>query len=148
METVTGAWSVDELETFLTESTIPIRIATSRGDGSRWIVPLWYRYRDGTIEGATGTNADISGFLRTDDEVAFDISTNHPPYRGVRGTGTTSLSPDENKNVLESLITRYLGGTESSLAEWLLDDSRNETRISIQPTELYTWDYSDRMQPR
>lgn len=140
-----GAWDGDRLETFLRESTIPIRISTHRGDGSLWIVALWYQYRNGSFECATWANADVVRFLRNDSEVAFDISTNRPPYRGVRGSGTAAMSPDEDKATLRALIERYLGGTDSALAEWLLNDARDETRIRIQPEEMYSWDYAERM---
>ena len=140
-----GAWTGDEVEAFLQETTVPIRIATHRTDGSLWMVALWYRYRDGSFVCATWANADVVRFLRNDSEVAFDVSTNDPPYRGIRGNGTTSLAPDRGKTALRDLIERYLGGTDSPLAEWLLNDERDEVRIRIQPRVIYSWDYSDRM---
>lgn len=140
-----GAWSEAEAIGFLEEVTVPIRIATHRPDGSLWMVALWYRYRDGSLECATWANADIVHFLWNDSEIAFDISTNEPPYRGVRGNGTTSMAPDKDKTVLRDLMERYLGGTESSLAEWLLADEREEIRIRIQPRVVYSWDYTERM---
>ena len=146
MATIAGAWDADRVEDFLDEVRIPIRLATQRGDGSIWIVTLWYRYREGSFECATWANADVVRFLRNDSEVAFDVSTNAPPYRGVRGNGTAALSRDEGKATLRALIERYLGGTDSSLARWLLSDAREEVRIRIQPHELYSWDYTDRMQ--
>lgn len=145
MSELAGAWTDGQLEDFLDESRIPIRLATQRGDGSLWMVALWYRYRDGSFECATWANAHVVRFLRNDSEVAFDVSTNHPPYRGVRGNGTAALSPDRDKVTLRALIERYLGGTDSALAEWLLSDTRDEMRIRIQPHELYTWDYTARM---
>ncbi|WP_435348928.1 pyridoxamine 5'-phosphate oxidase family protein [Haloarchaeobius sp. HRN-SO-5] len=146
MVRLSGAWTADELDEFLQESTIPIRIATQRGDGSLWLVTLWYRFRDGSFECATWADADIVRFLRGDSEVAFEVSTNHPPYRGVRGNGTATLAPDTDKQVLRALMTRYLGGTDSPLADWLLGDARDEIRIRIQPNQMYSWDYSDRME--
>jgi hypothetical protein len=92
-----------------------------------------------------GPNADVVRFLRNDSEVAFEISTNEPPYRGVRGNGTASMSPDREKATLRTLVERYLGGTDSALAEWLLSDEREEIRIRIQPHEMYSWDYTERM---
>ncbi len=145
MTTITGAWSETRLEEFLEESRIPVRIATQRGNGSLWMVALWYRYQNGSFECATWANAHIVRFLRSDSEVAFDISTNHPPYRGVRGNGTATMSSDEAKSTLRALIERYLGDTESALAEWLLSDAREEIRIRIRPSEMYSWDYTDRM---
>ncbi|MDG5777183.1 pyridoxamine 5'-phosphate oxidase family protein [Haloarculaceae archaeon H-GB2-1] len=145
MTKFSGTWSPEEVESFLREVTIPIRIAVHRPDESLWMVTLWYRYRDGSFECATWANADVVRYLRNDSEISFDVSTNEPPYRGVRGNGVASLSPDRGKQVLESLIVRYLGDTDSSLATWLLEDEREEVRIRIQPEVVYSWDYSDRM---
>ena len=146
MTTTSGAWSEPRLEAFLEEARIPIRIATQRRDGSLWMVALWYRYRNGSFECATGANAHIVRFLTDDPQVAFDISTNDPPYRGVRGNGTATVAADQEKTTLRALIERYLGDTESPLAEWLLSDAREEVRIRIDPDEMYSWDYADRMQ--
>ena len=140
-----GPWGADEVEQFLQEVTIPIRIATRRPDDSLWQVALWYRYRDGRFECATEANAQLVRFLRADSAIAFDISTNEIPYRGVRGNGVASISSDKNKDVLRSLIRRYLGSTNSPLADTLLRDEREEVRISIEPNQIYSWDFTDRM---
>ncbi len=78
-------------------------------------------------------------FLRRDSEVAFDISTNDIPYRGIRGNGTVELSSDSEKTLLRALTERYLGGTGSPLARRLLDD-RDEVRIRLEPRAVYSWD--------
>ena len=140
-----GRWSEDEVETFLAETVVPIRLATTRPDGSRWIVALWYRHRDGVIECATQASADLVRFLDHDESVAFDVSTNRMPYRGIRGSGIADVSPDPEKAVLGDLLERYLGGTESALAESLLDEGRDEVRIRIDPRTIYSWDFADRM---
>lgn len=140
-----GAWAEGDVETFLRETTVPIRIATRRPDGSPWVVTLWYRYRDGSLECATQASADVVRFLRRDPEIGFDISTNRIPYRGIRGNGTVEIEPDDGGTVLRDLIERYLGGTDSPLAEWLLDEDRDEVRVRIDPDDIYSWDYSDRM---
>lgn len=142
MAELRGTWNERELERFLTESRIPIRLAVHRGDGSMWMVALWYRYRDGSFECVTPMNAALVEFLRSGSSVAFDVSTNDPPYRGVRGNGGAALSPDEDRETLVALIDRYLGGTESSLADLLLTDEGGMIRIRIQPNEMYCWDYS------
>lgn len=140
-----GAWTDEEVEAFLQRTTVPIRVSTHRPDETLWIVALWYRYRDGSFECATGADADVVRYLRNDAGVAFEVSTNDPPYRGVRGNGSASLAPDEDKAVLRDLVERYLGGTDSPLAESLLSDDREEVRIRIRPEVIYSWDYSDRM---
>ena len=140
-----GAWTDDEVAGFFREAAIPIRLAVRRPDGTPWVVTLWYRYCDGRLECATSADADLLTYLRGDPEVAFDVSTNEIPYRGVRGHGSASLAPDDDKTVLRALLERYLGGTDSPLADRLLDDDRDEVRIRIEPRTVFSWDYSDRM---
>ncbi|WP_255171102.1 pyridoxamine 5'-phosphate oxidase family protein [Natrononativus amylolyticus] len=140
-----GVWDREAVTAFLREVTIPLRLATRRPDGSLWVVPLWYRYRDGGFECATAADAHVVGFLETDPAVGFDVSTNAVPYRGVRGNGTATLAPDTNKDTLRALLERYLGGTETPLAERLLDEDREEVRIRLEPATVYSWDYTARM---
>jgi hypothetical protein len=140
-----GVWSEDEVAAFLQEVTIPIRIATRRSDGSLWPVTVWYQYRDGVFECATQAAADLVHILENDPTVGIDVSTNDPPYSGVRGTGTATLSRDGGEEVLRDLVQRYLDGTDSSLAQRLLGGDREEALIRIDPDEIYSWDYSNRM---
>lgn len=143
-----GAWGADEVAEFLRDATIPIRLGVRRPDGTPWVVTLWYQYCDGRLECATSADAALLTYLRADSEVAFDVSTNEIPYRGVRGHGTASTSPDDDKMVLRALLERYLGGTDSPLAEGLLADDRDEVCIRIEPHTVYSWDYADRMRPK
>jgi nitroimidazol reductase NimA-like FMN-containing flavoprotein (pyridoxamine 5'-phosphate oxidase superfamily) len=145
MTEFTGAWAEPTVESFLEETTVPVRLACHRPDGKLWLVALWFRYRDGAFECATGAGADLVRYLRHDPAVAFDVSVNRPPYRGVRGSGTATLTADADKGVLRALVERYLGDTESDLAAWLLSEERSEVRIRIEPDRFHSWDYSDRM---
>ena len=140
-----GTWTAEEVETFLQEAEIPVRVATTRPNGSLWIVTLWFRYRDGVLECATQEQSALVGFLREDPQVAFDVSTNQIPYRGIRGHGVATVSTDSDKRVLGDLVDRYLGDRDSSLAKWLLSEERSEVCIRIDMQDVYSWDYSERM---
>jgi len=148
MDAVDGDWTRERTEAFLESQAIPVRLACHTPAGGLWMLSLWYRYRDGRLECATGADAKVARYLRNDPAVAFEVSTNDPPYRGVRGSGTASLDPDEDKALLRSLLERYLGGTDTPIAERLLAPEREEIRISIDLERVYTWDFSDRMTPR
>ncbi|NUE00946.1 pyridoxamine 5'-phosphate oxidase family protein [Halorubraceae archaeon YAN] len=145
MESPSGAWDEVETKTFLTETTVPIRLSCHTPDGQLWMLSLWYALRNGTLHCATSKHADVVRYLQADNRVAFEISTNEPPYMGVRGNGRATIEPDENKTQLRSLIERYLGDTDSALAARLLNPEREEVAITITPHRLYTWDFSDRM---
>ena len=94
---------------------------------------------------ATSADAAVLEYLRHDSEVAFEVSTNHPPYKGVRGRGTASIEPDTDKRLLRALFERYLGGTDNDLGDFLLDPDREEVRIRITPERLHSWDFTERM---
>lgn len=147
MPTWTGPWSAAEAETYLTERTVPIRIACRTAAGGLWMLSLWYLYDEdeGEFYCATGADADVVGYLEADSGVAFEVSEDEPPYRGVRGAGTATVERDGGKDLLKELFGRYLGGTDNRLADRLLDDDREEVRIEIEPTKLYAWDFTERM---
>jgi nitroimidazol reductase NimA-like FMN-containing flavoprotein (pyridoxamine 5'-phosphate oxidase superfamily) len=142
---ITGAWNQDEIESFLDSQTIPLRLSYKTGDEATWIVSLWYQYRDGELYCATKSSADVVNDLKQSPRCSFEISTNEPPYKGVRGTVKAHLQDDTNKETLRSLIERYLGDTSSELAGSLLSSDRAETRIRLDIISIYSWDFTDRM---
>ncbi|MCU4741762.1 pyridoxamine 5'-phosphate oxidase family protein [Halobacteria archaeon AArc-m2/3/4] len=160
---VRGALSETEIETLLEETVVPIRLACQTPAGTLWMLSLWFQYRDGVVQCATAADADIVSFLggeresRSDDSdldsgpdpdpnhVAFEVSTNEPPYRGVRGNGTVTIDADPEKEVLRALLERYLGTTESEFGRWLLRDERPEVTLTIDPAVVSGWDFTDRM---
>jgi nitroimidazol reductase NimA-like FMN-containing flavoprotein (pyridoxamine 5'-phosphate oxidase superfamily) len=146
MDILDGSWSQEETETFLESALVPIRLGCHRPDGGLWMLSLWYEYRDGVFRCATEESADVVRFLRANPELSFEVSTNCPPYMGVRGNGTARIDTEGATDLLRSLIERYLGTTEADLARWLLSDDRDEVTIAIDPERLHTWDFSERMQ--
>ena len=134
-----------EIEQFLREVTIPVRIACHTPGDRLWMLSLWFRYADGCLHCATSKQAAVVGYLEHDDQVAFEVSTNHPPYRGVRGGGVASVRDDPEKALLRELLERYLGDTETPLGRRLLSEKREEVTISIDPSVVFGWDFTDRM---
>jgi hypothetical protein len=147
MTEYTGEWDRPAVAAFLADARVPIRVACRTPAGGLWMLSLWYDFDSdaGEFRCATSAEADVVRYLREDGGVAFEVSTNDPPYRGVRGTGSTTITPDEEKDTLGTLLERYLGGTDSTLADHLLDPARDEVTIRIDPERLYSWDFSDRM---
>ncbi|MDJ1431911.1 pyridoxamine 5'-phosphate oxidase family protein [Halostagnicola sp. A-GB9-2] len=150
---VRGSLSRETIARFLSVQTIPIRIGCRTPSGHPWMLSMWYRSRaagdDGSdewvLECATGAEAKVVTYLTENPEVSFEISTNQPPYTGVRGRGTATIEPDPEKDVLRSLVNRYLGGPKSTLAQTLLSGDREEVTITIEPSVVYGWDFSQRM---
>lgn len=142
---IRGSLSREDIESLLEEAVIPLRIACQTPADNLWMLSLWFRYRDGNLLCATGADADVVGYVEYEPRVAFEISTNEPPYKGVRGHGTATVSPDPDKALLRELTQRYLGSTETSLARRLLAEDREEVTISIDPSVVYGWDFTERM---
>lgn len=145
MTEFSGAWTASEVSSFLDETAVPLRLASHTPSDDLWVVTLWYRFRDGDLYCATSAQADIVRFVRRDPSVAFDVSTNDQPYKGVRGNGTAHVEPDPEKTVLRDLIERYVGDTDTSFAGRLLAEDREEVTIRIEPDRMYSWDFTARM---
>ena len=155
----TGPWDRDRVDEYLGGAAVPVRLGCRTPGDHPWIVSLWFAWDPdagseadggsgdppGAIRCATSANADLVEFVEHDDEVSFDVSTNDPPYKGVRGRGRATVVPDDDKRLLRSLLTEYLGGTDNPTADRLLRPERDEVEIRIEPERLPSWDYSERM---
>lgn len=137
-----------ELEKLLADPQLqqtPIRLAVNDAEGFPRIVPLWYNHQQGDFFSVTPQSAWLVQQLSNNPQVGFDISTNSPPYKGVRGAATATVTPLEGP-LLEQLISGYLGNSDSDFAKWLLSRKEDEVVIKISPCKLSSWDYSQRMQ--
>lgn len=143
---VVGPWPLGRIEQFLAEQVVPLRLGCRTESGWPLVVSYWYLYRDGALWSATQRGASIVRHLRADSRCSFEIATNAPPYRGVRGQARAHIVPDAGAAVLRELIGRYLGGTESTFAAWLLSRSADEVAIRLDPVRLRSWDFTRRME--
>jgi nitroimidazol reductase NimA-like FMN-containing flavoprotein (pyridoxamine 5'-phosphate oxidase superfamily) len=153
----TGPWDRDRVDEYLAAARVPVRLGCRTPSDHPWIVSLWFAWDPeagsdggsgdpaGAIRCATSASADLVEFVEHDDHVSFDVSTNDPPYKGVRGRGRATVVPDDDKRLLRSLLTKYLGGTDNATADRLLRPERDEVEIRIEPERLHAWDYSERM---
>jgi nitroimidazol reductase NimA-like FMN-containing flavoprotein (pyridoxamine 5'-phosphate oxidase superfamily) len=141
----TGAWSEDQIERFLREIRIPIRIACNGASGHPVMASLWFVPAEGRLWCATRQTAQVASILSRDPRCAFEVSVERPPYLGVRGRGLATLHNDRGEAILKTLIDRYLGDSTSRLARFLLARVERETAIAIEPQTLVSWDYRDRM---
>lgn len=140
-----GPWSVAEVLAFLREERSPLRLALNGQEGFPLLASLWFRYADGALWCATHGDSLVARRLRQDPRAAFEVSVSEPPYIGVRGQAAVETLPQRGKGELEALLERYLGGTDSTLARWLLSRADDEVALRIRPKWLTSWDYRQRM---
>lgn len=139
-----GPWSVDDVERFLRQTAIPVRLA-SNGREFPLVQSQWFLYEDGVLWCCAQADSILAKRLSRDPHCAFEVSGDLPPYRGVRGTGRATQHVDEASRILPLLIERYLGDSPSPLADWLLSRLDVEVAIKISDLSVTSWDYSARM---
>ncbi len=130
---------------YLTNSLIPIRLACINTEGYPITMSLWYIYLKEKFLCATGKNSRIIGYLSSNPKCGFEVASDLPPYQGVRGWGNAKLDKVRGVEILDVLIRKYLRDQESSLADFLRKRSKNEMAIEITPTSIFSYDYTDRM---
>jgi nitroimidazol reductase NimA-like FMN-containing flavoprotein (pyridoxamine 5'-phosphate oxidase superfamily) len=139
-----GAWTGAEIEAFLADARIPLRLSM-RGPNGALIVPVWFEYRNNSFWSCSPSDSLLVRTLRACSEIAFDVSTNDLPYRGVRGRGLARCTVSPDSSVLERLLDRYLGSTDNALSQWLLNRRGEESLIEVAMLWLTSWDFTDRM---
>ena len=145
---ISGPWSSAQIRRFLEQSAIPLRLGCLGADGAPRLLSLWYVHRDDALWCATPSRARVVRMLDRDPRCAFEIAGDEIPYRGVRGRARATIDPAAGIAVLRELIRRYLGNEETPFARWLLARSRSEVALRIEPSQLLSWDFSERMTAR
>ncbi len=143
----TSAWDQRQIDAFLCDSHIPLRLACNAGQGFPLLNSLWFEYHDGGLWCATHASSAIVPFLQRDPRCAFEIALNDPPYCGVRGQARAALTREGAAALLQRLIERYLGDSNPALADWLMSRADDEYAIRLDATWITAWDYRPRMQP-
>jgi len=141
---VQGPWSLAKAVAFLHRTKAPMRLAVNGASGFPVMTPLWHIWLDDALWAAAKPNAAIVRALRRDSRCAFDISIETPPYMGVRGRGDATIEAD-GVTVLKRLLDRFMGAESPEFQARLLQASKDECAIRIDPIKLTSWDFSKRM---
>jgi nitroimidazol reductase NimA-like FMN-containing flavoprotein (pyridoxamine 5'-phosphate oxidase superfamily) len=142
---LSGPWQQPQIDHFLSANSLPVRVSCVGSDGFPRVVSLWYQYRSNALYCVTHRSSKIITLLERDGRVGFEVAPDAPPYHGVRGQGTATISPLGDSPLLRDLLQAYLGDLSSPLSGWLLSRSAQEVIIRISPHRLYSWDYRERM---
>jgi nitroimidazol reductase NimA-like FMN-containing flavoprotein (pyridoxamine 5'-phosphate oxidase superfamily) len=136
----------NQLEQYFDDIRIPIRLACNTPSGWPVVVSLWFLYQDGFIYCATSKHAKVVSYLNNDPRCAFEIASDLPPYCGVRGQATAELDGVAGQMILQELLERYVGDVNNQFAQNLLSNAHDEVAIKIKPVNVFTWNFSERMQ--
>lgn len=139
-----GSWTGEQVELFLAAALTPLRLSIVSRNGPL-IVPVWHEYRAGSFWSCSPSDSLLVSALHDEPGVAFDVSTNDLPYRGVRGRGIAHCAEAPDGQLLAGLIEKYLADTNNALAHWLLNRDGSESLIEVRIDWLTSWDFSERM---
>ena len=135
----------DQINSFIPDVKIPIRVGFVKSNGVPAVVSLWYVCKYGKIYCAVQKTAKIVLYLQKNSMCGFEIAADKPPYKGIRAEGTVHILNETGAYVLDLLIDKYLGEKESTLSKFLRNNAKTEVAIEITPQKIFNYDYSERM---
>ena len=135
----------NEINKFIPDLKIPIRVAFIKSSGMPAVISLWYVCNDDKIYCAAQKTAKIVSYLQKNLVCGFEIAADKPPYKGMRGEGTARILNETGAYVLDLLMQKYLEEKESTLSKLLRNNSKTEVAIEITPQKIFHYDYSKRM---
>jgi hypothetical protein len=144
VDIASGPWDKSQIESFLDQTVIPIRLA-SAGRTAPLVQSLWFIYVEDALWCCTQREAVLTRRLTANPRCGFEVSGDLPPYRGTRGTARTQILPDRAADILPRLIDRYLGDTPSQLADWLMSRLDHEVAIRLHDLRVTSFDFTPRM---
>lgn len=134
-----------ELESYLNEIKVPLRLSCITESGWPIVLSLWFVYKGRKLFCATKESAKVVNYLKNEPRCSFEIAADSLPYCGVRGTAYAKINKTRGVEILRILLNRYLGGENSSLAKSLLKEGRKEVAIELQPVKIFSWNFDKRM---
>lgn len=140
-----GPMSLPDVEAYLEETVLPLRLAATSPTAWPIVVSLWFSYEGKSLICATKRSSRIAESLIASPRCAFEIARETAPYFGIRGQGVAAVSDEDAMATLERLAERYLGHGRERFKKWLLRSSKNEIVIRIRPVAFHSWDYRKRM---
>ena len=139
-----GAWTGRQISEFLQAAAMPMRLAFQRPDGLA-VAPLWFCFANDTLIACSLRQSLVVRSLQRNPQIAFDISTNDLPYRGVRGNGTARCVDGDGPEALEAVLAKYVSQPQHPLSTWLQSRAADEVAIVIHLERLSSWDFTERM---
>ncbi len=135
----------EEVEDFLSQGKLILRLATVNREGDPEIQPIWYHYANGRLYLMTGPNSRKMQNISRKNRVYFSVDTEISPYKGVKGRGTARTVTDRSLavSVAEKIGVKYLGSLENPMAKGYRESVRagKEAVIEITPDFFSVWDY-------
>ncbi len=98
-----SAWNQKQLKEFLVSSKIPMRVSVLDGDYPL-VCSVWFEYLDGKLVIVSHRESKLAKVLVSQRKCGFEIASNNPPYRGVRGKADVLYELGNSEGTLRRII--------------------------------------------
>jgi hypothetical protein len=122
-----------------------MRLAVNDPAGFPRLCSMWFDFDGESIIAVGHKNALLIQLLEKDGRCGFEIATNTEPYMGVRGQAVASIHKEQGRDLLPSLIEKYIADRHPDLQSWLMNRIDDEYAIKLKLEWLSAWDFSGRM---
>ena len=137
-----------EIDDFLHNSKLNVRLGTVDKNGDPMIHPVWFYYMNDKIYIETGKDSQKANNIRQKNIVYFSVDEERMPYKGVRGKGTAKIieGAENVPPITEKIMIKYMGSLDNPIAKKLMVAAKAGFSVAIEITPKYysTWDYSRR----
>jgi nitroimidazol reductase NimA-like FMN-containing flavoprotein (pyridoxamine 5'-phosphate oxidase superfamily) len=135
----------NELDTFLREPGVIMRIAVVRPDGSPLVTPIWFLEENGAIYFTPRERSEWFDCLRRDPRVALCIDEQALPYRKVVVEGIAELVHDVGRDdvwrdLYRRMAMRYVpAAAADAYISNTIDEPRGLYRVELANAKTRTW---------
>ncbi len=134
-----------EMQAFLDEPGVLMRIAVVRADGSPLVTPIWFLFDDGAIHFTPRRHSEWFACLRRDSRVALCIDEQALPYRKVLVEGRAELlhdigQDDAWRDLYRRIAERYVpAGAAAAYIRNTIEQPRGLYRLALGAARVTSW---------
>jgi nitroimidazol reductase NimA-like FMN-containing flavoprotein (pyridoxamine 5'-phosphate oxidase superfamily) len=133
-----GAMTRDEREAFLADVHVGILAVDEPGRGPL-AIPIWYLYRDGTVQIGMDGDSLKARLLRAAGRATLTAQTEAPPYKYVCVEGPVTVEKVQRDDL--EMASRYLG---PELGKWYAENNpstEQSVTVFLRPERWRTMDF-------
>ena len=88
-----GPWQQQEVDSFLSSASLPIRLSTVAPDGFPRVISLWFLYQSPKFYCVTHRSSKLVQLLRKEPRVGFEVAPDAPPRNAPRVRASVLNNP-------------------------------------------------------
>lgn len=134
-----------EIESFLANGKLLLRLASKDERGDPVIHPIWFYFENGKLYIMTGSDSKKAKNISRSKRVYFSVDSDGEPYRGVKGKADATRVKDNSTaaRLGGAIIKKYMGTLDNDYGRGLNDEITSGESVVLELAPLFysTWDY-------